>query len=146
MKRWLILLFILVIPLYAATGSTAEDSVFTKVRPSFVYFPFDLDTLVGVDSITSVWYYINDPELTGYQTYTIFTTSIAGSIKYKIYKEFTNDTSWVSNTQVLVDSITTNLDETESTDPYGSAYMRWKIITFGAGGDETAVKLKFNMK
>jgi len=144
MKKSLILLLLIIIPLFA--DSVVMDTVKKNVVPCWVYYPFKLDTLAVGDSATSVWYFINSTFITGYMTYTIVIANVSANTKIKLYREFTNDTTWNAVGQTLVDSIVANKSTTEVANVKGAAFMRWKVKNFGTGTDKASHKLKFNVK
>ena len=132
-----------------AIDSSVPDTVRKNADASTTYYPFGTDTIAVNDTLYSVWYWINNPALLGegsisYEVAAVPTRAIA----LKLYKIFTNDTTWNTNEWVLVDSIVAAKGTTISIGIYGCKFMRFAQVGWQkvAASDSSTNKMKFTIK
>lgn len=140
--------------LFCTIVFSQKDVKMTPIYAGNVYCPFYNDTILGAKSDTSVWYYINMANLTGYMTITYSIKGIKGDVICNIYKVFTNDTTMDANYTILADSINGvgvganfTVDTTIQSPPKATAFMRFIVKNLSSyNQDKFRIRMKINLR
>jgi len=147
MKKWIIATVIISCLLFS--DSSVQDSVTTPLRPSVTYFPFNYDTVAVSDTTYSAWYWMNDANIMGVGTlsYEVDTIGV-NNVALKIYRTYTNDTTWTCNKWVLIDSVVARKHTTEILRYYAAKWHRLALVGWQRvnAADKQRIRAKFTIK
>ena len=149
MIKKLLLLIIAVLFIYAMDSSTKDTTRVIVAKPSTQFFPFQYDTVDVGDTIYSSWYWINNPALEGIGSITYVIDSIGSyNIATKLYRIFTNDTTWNAEKWILVDSVVSVTRTTSTLNFYGAKWCRFALVGWQRvnANDKSKCKIKFTIK
>jgi len=148
MRKFLMALLIIGSMLFAdsATKDTLDP---TPCVPSVTYFPFSSDTIAVSDTTGSVWYWINHRDMQGIGTITVEFDYIGDdSVSLKLYRVFTNDTTWNADRWLMIDSLNTQTRTTYICKFYGAKFCRYVLVGYQsfAASDKAECRAKFTIK